>query len=124
MIHIKRMDYSRDSIDVNRDDIPDRSHAPVQPQLQVNLSSSFAAPKGIINTAASAHLKEAMAEVKRRVRKQEVSQHGEFQLPRHESDNNSVEAASKIAVVKHPVSLTDFMTGALTFVFIVCADAT
>ena len=31
MIHIKRMDYSRDSIDVNRDDISDRSHAPVQP---------------------------------------------------------------------------------------------
>ena len=31
MIHIKRMDYSRDSIDVNRDDISDRSHAPQQP---------------------------------------------------------------------------------------------
>ena len=119
MIHIKRMDYSRDSIDVNRDDISDRSHAPAQPQLQVNLSSSFAAPKGIINTSASAHLKEAMAEVKRRVRKQEVSQHGEFQLPRHESDNNSLEAASKIAVVKHPVSLIDFKTGAYNLVYFV-----
>ena len=88
------------------------------------MSSSFAAPKGIINTAASAHLKEAMAEVKRRKKKQEVSQHGEFQLPRHESDYNSVEAASKIAVQKHPVSsLNNFKTGALIFVLLIATDA-
>ena len=58
MIHIKRMDQSSDSIaEMNRDDISDRSHAPQKVMQQINLSSSFAAPKGVINTAASVHLK-------------------------------------------------------------------
>jgi len=78
MIHIKKMDFSRDSIDVNRDDISDRSHAP-PPNVQVNLSSSFAGgavgPRGItvVNTAASVHLRDAMNEVKGRKGRHDIS---------------------------------------------------
>ena len=36
----------------------------------------------------------------------EQSHMGSFTLDRHHSDNNSVEAASKVPVHKHPVSLS------------------
>lgn len=66
------------------------------------LSSSFAPlAKGIVSTAASVHLREAIIELKSKRSKYDggasVDQFAE-------SDKNSFDAASKIPVHKHPVS--------------------
>ena len=65
MVAIKRQDFGHDSIEgLNRDDISDRSYGPpnnANLNMSVNLTGAAA---GTLNTAASAHLRDAMAEIK------------------------------------------------------------
>ena len=61
MVAIKRQDFGNDSIEgLNRDDISERSYAP-QNHANLNMSINLG---GALNTAASAHLRDAMAEIK------------------------------------------------------------
>ena len=113
---IKQVDFGRDSINLVRDDVSDRSHAPHIPgENKVNLSSSFAPNardkgKGIVssNTAASVHLREAIKDLKNRHTK-----YGDASIDKYtnESDKNSYDAASKVPVHKHPVSIGDCIQG-------------
>lgn len=103
-MHIKQVDFSRDSIGVIHDDVSERSHAPPIPiTMQVNLSSSFGPQpkKGIVSTAASMHLREAIKELKSRRSKYDGTSVDHFTT---ESEKNSTDAASKMPVHKHPVS--------------------
>ena len=65
MVAIKRQDFGHDSIEgLNRDDISERSYAP-QNHANLNMSINLAGTAGgALNTAASAHLRDAMAEIK------------------------------------------------------------
>ena len=65
MVAIKRQDFGHDSIEgLNRDDISERSYAPPNNTNLINLSASLTGNAGVLNTAASAHLRDAMAEIK------------------------------------------------------------
>lgn len=66
MVHIKRQDFGNDSIEgLERDDISERSYAPPHNNANLNMSVNLTgAAKGTLNTAASAHLRDAMAEIK------------------------------------------------------------
>ena len=63
MIAIKRQDFGNDSIEgLNRDDISERSYAPPN-NANLNMSINLAG-NAALNTAASAHLKDAIADIK------------------------------------------------------------
>ena len=133
MLAIKRQDFGHDSIEgLNRDDISERSYAPPN-NANLNLSASLTGNAGALNTAASAHLRDAMAEMKQQANdnKNDMSfrvlntskqpsnninktdSTSVYAAPRNEgagSRENSVEAVSKVAVQKMPVSIFIYFT--------------
>lgn len=63
MVAIRHRDFQQDSIEFqNRDDISERSFV-AHNNNDIKLSASFTAAQGALNTAASVHLRNAVAEI-------------------------------------------------------------